>query len=127
MPAGSRETCQTLTPAELESFLQSLKAAGLGESTFWCASSISRQYHAVWLICSKQFRTAARRNSQKLLEIDQTRQAIDQPKKSPSMVVNFRPSLSARIPPKKEKKTCTTIVTERIAPICTSVTPCVYI
>ena len=33
MPAGSRETCQTLTPAELDSFLQSLKAAGLGEST----------------------------------------------------------------------------------------------
>ena len=32
MPAGSRETCQTLTPAELDSFLQSLKAAGLGES-----------------------------------------------------------------------------------------------
>ena len=90
------------------------------------ASSISRQYHAVWLICSKQLRMAAARNSQKLLETHHTRQASDQPKKSPIMVVNFRPSLSARIPAKKEKNTWMTMVMERMRPICTSVTPCVY-
>ena len=42
------------------------------------------------------------------------------------MVVNFRPSLSARIPAKKEKNTWMTMVMERMRPICTSVTPCVY-
>ena len=30
---------------------------------------MSRQYHAVWLICSKQLRIAAPKNSQKLLEM----------------------------------------------------------
>lgn len=87
---------------------------------------MSRQYHAVWLICSKQLRIAAAKNSQKLLEMAQIRQASVQPKKSPIMVVNFRPSLSVRIPPKKEKNTWTTIVMERIKPICTSVMPWVY-
>ena len=68
------------------------------------ASSMSRQYQAVWFICSKQLSRAAAKNSQKLLDTDHTRQATAQPKKSPSMVVNFRPSLSARMPPKKDEK-----------------------
>ena len=90
------------------------------------ASSMSRQYQAVWFICSKQLSRAAAKNSQKLLDTDHTRQATAQPKKSPSMVVNFRPSLSARMPPKKEKNTWTNMVMERMRPICTSVTPWVY-
>ena len=69
---------------------------------------------------------AAARNSQKLCEAAHTRQASAQPKKSPIMVVNFRPSLSARMPAKNEKNTCTTMVTERMRPICTSVIPCAY-
>ena len=91
------------------------------------ASSMSRQYQAVWLICSKQLRMAASRNSQKLWDTDHTRQARAQPKKSPIMVVNFRPSLSARMPAKKEKNTWMTMVMDRMVPICTSVTPWVYI
>ena len=42
------------------------------------------------------------------------------------MVVNFRPSLSARMPAKKEKNTWMTMVMDRMVPICTSVTPWVY-
>ena len=90
------------------------------------ASSISRQYQAVWLICSKLLSMAARRNSQKFCETAQIRQATAQPKKSPIMVVYFRPILSVRIPPKKEQSTCTTMAMEVIRPICTSVIPCVY-
>ena len=54
------------------------------------------------------------------------RQATLHPKKSPIIVVNFRPSLSVNIPPKKEKSTWTTMAIDRISPIWTSVTPCEY-
>ena len=66
------------------------------------------------------------RNIQKFCDTAHTRQAMAQPKKSPSMVVNLRPSLSVRMPPQKAMTICTAMVTERISPICTSVTPKVY-
>ena len=66
------------------------------------------------------------KKSQKLLDMLHIRQATLHPKKSPIIVVNFRPSLSVKIPPKKEKITWTTMAIDRISPIWTSVTPCEY-
>ena len=91
------------------------------------ASSINKQYHAVWLICSKLLNKTAIKKSQKLPDMLHIRQATVQPKKSPIMVVNFRPILSVMMPPKKEKNTWTNMEIDKISPICTSVIPCEYI